>query len=185
MKKIILLLMSIVMMISVCACSSDVDTTYTVTKNGTDYVVDAENCTIFDDENVYQYTFSKSSSGYNVKITYPDGSFYSYNKEISGSISTGSGSWSDDYDEERYIDGQILCDLLIDHEPKDSKSVNPVLILVLIGVGIFFLAFPRAAWFLEYGWRYKDVEPSDVALGFQRAGGVFLIIFAVIMCFIS
>ena len=56
-----------------------------------------------------------------------------------------------------------------------------MLVILLILVGIFNIALPDVAWYLQYGWRYKDAEPSDAALVFNRIGGVAAIIMAVIM----
>ena len=49
---------------------------------------------------------------------------------------------------------------------------NPLLGLLLLAVGIFHAAAPRAAWFLARGWYYKDAQPSDLALGLNRVFGV-------------
>ena len=59
-----------------------------------------------------------------------------------------------------------------------------LLILLLLAVGIFNTASPHTAWYLEYGWRYKDAEPSDMALTFSRLGGILAIIAAVILIFV-
>lgn len=48
--------------------------------------------------------------------------------------------------------------------------------LLLILLGLFNLIFPRAAWFLEIGWKIRDSEPSDGALILHRVIGVILCI---------
>ena len=48
-------------------------------------------------------------------------------------------------------------------------------------MGIFNAAAPRAAWYLSYGWRYKDAEPSDAALVVARLGGAAAITAGVIL----
>jgi len=46
----------------------------------------------------------------------------------------------------------------------------------LILIGLFNIFFPRAAWYLEIGWRIKDSEPSEGALIFHRVIGVIFCI---------
>lgn len=55
------------------------------------------------------------------------------------------------------------------------KRLLPLLAALLLAVGIFNTAAPQTAWWLEYGWRFKDAEPSDLALGANRILGVVLI----------
>ena len=187
MKRIFVGLLCALLVISLCSCSSSKDgtsTVYAVNKNGTDYVVDTDKGTIFDGTHTYQYELSGSSSGYSIKITYPDGSTYWWNTHNSGNLVTGGGGWSDDYDEKRYVDGRTLCDVLEEDVPKEKNPKNIFLILLLFVVGIFNTVTPHTAWYLEYGWRYKNVEPSDLALGLNRFGGVVALIAAVIMIFV-
>lgn len=56
-RSIIVLLMTGFVVVLFCACSSSLSNSYTVTKSGTDYVVDKESSTISDGTNTYQYTF--------------------------------------------------------------------------------------------------------------------------------
>ena len=55
------------------------------------------------------------------------------------------------------------------------------LILLLLVLGIGNAAFPKAAWYLETGWKIKDAEPSDAALAWNRGIGIVVIVVAVIM----
>lgn len=48
--------------------------------------------------------------------------------------------------------------------------------VILILIGLFHIIFPKAAWFMEIGWKIKDGEPSDFYLIFSRAIGVILCI---------
>ncbi len=56
-----------------------------------------------------------------------------------------------------------------------------VVSFLLIVMGIFQLVSPKTAWYLSYGWRYKNAEPSDVALVMERMGGVVAIIVGIII----
>ena len=52
--------------------------------------------------------------------------------------------------------------------------------LLIIAVGIFNMVKPESAWYMEYGWRYKDAEPSDLALTVNRFAGGFAIFIGLI-----
>lgn len=56
-----------------------------------------------------------------------------------------------------------------------------VVSFLLIVMGIFQLVSPQTAWYLSYGWRYKNAEPSDIALVMERMGGVVAIIVGIII----
>ena len=186
MKRFLVAILGVLLIFSFCACSSSdtgTSSTYTVNKNGTDYVIDPDNGTISDGKHTCQYEISESSGGYIINITYPDGSTYWWRAQRSGNVTTGAGGWSDDYDADRYADGQTLCDVIEEKIPQTSGNANVFLIFILIAVGIFNTVWPRAAWYLEYGWRYKNAEPSDLVLGLNRFGGIIAILVAVIMAF--
>ena len=186
MKRFLVAILGILLIVSLCSCSStDTGTSsiYTVNKYETEYIVDPNNGTISDGTYTYQYEISESSRGYTINITYPDGSTYWWSAQRSGNVTTGSGGWSDDYVENRYADGRTLCDILEENKPREKGSENVLFVLLLIVIGIFNTVWPRAAWYLEYGWRYKNAEPSNLALGLNRFGGITVIIIAIIMVF--
>lgn len=98
----------------------------------------------------------------------------------------GSGSWSDDYNDAIYASGDTLCDIIVVQAPKASKASNPSKVfaaILIIAIGIFNVASPRTAWYLEYGWRYKNAEPSDTALAFNGLSGIIAIIIGIFMLF--
>ena len=129
MKKIIALLLSSLIVICLCSCAASnevIITTYTVNKEGVNYVVDPGEPTtgsIFDGVYTYQYEISGSTAEYLVRITYPDNSTYWQNTRMhySGIVARGSG-WSDDYDKNRYADGQMLCEILEKLIPKANQT---------------------------------------------------------------
>ena len=179
MKKIQVLIVLMLIAISLCACSS-MSTTYTVEQDGITYVVDTINSTVFDGGNTYQYSFSGSYSSYKIDITYPDGSTYWWQQQGS----SGFGGWSDNYDENRYVAGDVLRDVLEEKAPKESNPGKFFMAIFLLGIGIFNIFSPYTAWYLQYGWRYKDAEPSDDALIMNRVLGGVAIIIAVIILFL-
>lgn len=175
-KKAYLFFMGILFAFFFCACSSEESRQYTVTRNGIDFTIDTENGTIFDGTYTYDYVFSGNSSEYSAMVTYPNGSSYQLDMYGNGA---GTGKGSDDYDKEKYADGYLLCKILGEKAPKKPIAKNVGLLLVVLVFGIFGAAFPRVAWKLEIGWMTKNGEPSDVALGLYRWGGVVLIVVAV------
>lgn len=52
---------------------------------------------------------------------------------------------------------------------------------LLILIGLFNLITPETSWYLKYGWRYKDAEPSEAAIVFGRIGGVVAILIGIVL----
>ena len=77
-----------------------------------------------------------------------------------------------------------LSDVLLEKAPKEVNSGNWLAALFIGVVGIFNIVSPYSAWYLEYGWRYKNAEPSDIALGLNRVVGVIAVIVAVALLFV-
>ncbi|WP_435169760.1 DUF6199 family natural product biosynthesis protein [Paenibacillus glycanilyticus] len=44
--------------------------------------------------------------------------------------------------------------------------------VIFIVLGILNLLYPRAGWYMQYGWRFKNAEPSDAALVMGRISGI-------------
>ena len=180
MRRTLLCLLALPLVLLLTACAgepSQPSDTYTVERGDTVYTVNTAERTISDGTYAYSYTLSGGAGGYSVEITYPDGSIYYWTVE--GNL--GYGGWSDGYDPDRYVPGETLCRILSDGAPTSSTPKNGFLILLLLAVGIFNAAAPRAAWYLSYGWRYKDAEPSDAALVVARLGGAAAITAGVIL----
>ena len=58
---------------------------------------------------------------------------------------------------------------------------NAGLIFFLLVIGVINTAWPQAAWYLETGWKIKDAEPSDAALGWNRGVGIILLVIAAVL----
>jgi hypothetical protein len=43
---------------------------------------------------------------------------------------------------------------------------------LFIMIGIINLLFPKAGWYMKYGWQFKNAEPSDAAIWTARIGGI-------------
>lgn len=181
MKRILLFLEVTLLIVCLCACSSSESTNYSVTRNETEFIIDTENNTISDGVHTYQYSFQSTISGYDAKIIYPNDSSWYWHQEYDGN---GYGSCSDNYDDNQFIAGDALYDMLIKEAPQQKHQKNILLIIFLLAVGLFYSSKPYTAWYLAYGWIYKDCKPSDIALGLYRTVGIIFIIIAVIMILI-
>ena len=153
----------------------------TVEWEGVTYTVDTEAQTIHDGESVYEYQVELYRDGYTLEITYPNGAFWS----ASVTESDGTYGWNEEYDMKGtvYPTGDTLETVL--HNAgvtyiSQSGEKSVLLLLVLLGIGIFSAAYPYGAWYLERGWYYKDAEPSDAALLFNRVIGILLLAGALI-----
>ena len=155
----------------------------TVEWEGVTYTVDTEAQTIHDGESVYEYQVELYRDGYTLEITYPNGAFWS----ASVTESDGTYGWNEEYDMKarftpRGIRWKPYCATRVSpiFLPAKAAKKAVLLLLVLLGVGIFSAAYPYGAWYLERGWYYKDAEPSDAALLFNRVVGILLLAGALI-----
>ena len=126
----------------------------------------------------YPYEFSGSRENYACEITFPDGTEWYWSQHGMGG--SGSGTWFDKHAiESPYPDPEALCDVILEGKAgKNGPSLNfgkVLLILLLAGAGVFHLVSPQTAWYLSYGWRYKNAGPSDAALVMERVGGIVLL----------
>ena len=179
-------LLSLLALLLLTACGGQGSASvYDVEYGGETYTVDEENQTIAHDGAEIQMELTKGSgSGYEMTFTYPDGSTYWWRWSDSG---MGSGGWSDDYDPERYVDGWILQSVLEQSRPgslSSSRGANLLPGLLLILFGAAGAAVPRAVWYLSSGWRYKDAEPSDLALLVHRFGGGVMLVLGLLLLFV-
>lgn len=180
------LILAAVMLLAGCK-KEPLPAVYTVYSYGAPYTIDTEGRTISD--GTYTYGYEYAASGSSVSFTYPDGNVYSAGIQSANSSGAGglsAGSVSADYDyNSGYTDPLSLCYALASpREPKgaaSSGSNHPFVALLLCGVGIFNLAAPKASWYLSYGWRFKDAEPSDAAITLSRIGGGIAVVIGVIM----
>lgn len=58
----------------------------------------------------------------------------------------------------------------------------PIVIIIASLVSIWS---PRTSWYLQEGWKYKNVEPSDAALTMVRIGGVLGVIGGIVFLIVS
>ena len=179
MRKISIFILITALLLTSCACSSS-SHTYSANIYGTEYAINPESRTITSGSSIYKYSYSGSK----LTITYPNGATWWHEiKDPDADFNATSGGWSDDYDESRYASGDALMELLIHFEIIPPPSKNIFAIILLLALGAFLLIAPYWVWYIGYGWRFKNAEPSDLALGLNRACGVILLIIAVVMIF--
>lgn len=127
--------------------------------------------------NNYTCTYEYAKDG-RLKISYPDGSSFTYFNY------TGYGSPTS-----TYPNGISLAWAIEDAIESSSKNSNApnsnfFIGLLIIAVGALNLFGTKRVWWLSHGWKYKDAEPSELALAiYQFSGG--LCIFAGVICVIS
>lgn len=167
--KRFLLIFCVMTLALLCACGRE-PLSPVYEKNG--YTVDTQAQTITKGEDVIHYSY-----GYNGKITftYPDNTTTSWSQN-------GTGTSSLFFDFDRWPGALELMDVLDRDDLPERKTGNP-LGLLLIPLGVLQAVFPQAFWFINHGWKYKDAEPSELALGLGRAGGVLVAIIGLIMLF--
>jgi len=54
---------------------------------------------------------------------------------------------------------------------------------LLIVIGLWNVISPQSAWYFNYGWRFKDAEPSDEALSVGRFGGAVALFIGIVIQF--
>lgn len=158
------------------SCSVKNEDTYDVTLQNNTFSIDKVNKTILHEGQPYKYNIN----GTTITITYPDNSKYWWTQQNNG----GYGGWSDNYDESKYVSGNILIEVLADEIPTNKSEKKYFLIIILLTLGIWNTVSPYSSWHLSYGWRYKNAEPSEVAITIVRIGGILLILISVIFIFI-
>lgn len=172
MKRVFLMLLAVSALLCGCAGKRlSVNTDHTAINDGIVFSIDTENQTITDGKDVYRYSVEKNS----ITIIYPNNATYSW-------FSAGYGSSSGDYDDRRYISGMILAQALSQAGPKKSGT-DPNLVLfglVCTAIGLWQSISPDSVWYLRHGWKFRNAEPSDIALGLTRLGGGLAIIIGVI-----
>lgn len=180
MRKRLLIVLAVLLLL-LAGCGSKV---YTVSQGGKEFTVDPVNRTVTDGQQTYTYEIGYGATGYDLKITYPDGSCYLW--ETEKGIGTGGGSL--DYDANRYVPGEILRDVLeqgaIQQSADNNKALYFVLKVLLLAFGVFQAVFPEKIWYINRGWAFKDAEPSGLALGVYRAGGVLIGLLALVLFFV-
>ena len=159
----------VTILVLLCACGRE-PLSPVYEKNG--YTVDTEAQTITKGADVIRYSFGGNGK---VTFTYPDNTTTSWSQN-------GTGTSSLFFDTDRWPSAWELMDVLDRDDLPERRTGNP-LGLLLIPLGILQAVFPQAFWFVNHGWKYKDAEPSELALGLGRVGGAVIALIGLIMLF--
>ena len=122
-RRFAVLLLVLVLVLSGCGGSKP----YEAATNWGVVTIDPEAKTITRGNDVYTYEISISRTVTTTTLSYPNGATYYLS---SYGINSNSG-WSDDYDENRYIPGDVLISLLEREYPQEKKG-TPFLGLVCV-----------------------------------------------------
>lgn len=180
-KVMHLVLMLTLLLVVLAGCSTKSNS---VTIDGIEVTIDLENSQVIADENAYAYVTDEAQ----IEIEYPNGIIFRRVYESDGTtddwIKT-SEAVDDAYLEKMgYLKPNVLINQVIRFSPDGDKAKEDspsALGIFLITLGILNVAFPRWFWNIQYGWRYKNTEPTETAINLQRLGGVVAIIVGFIL----
>lgn len=176
---LVLLLTLLLVVLAGCSTKSN-----SVTIDGIEVTIDLENSQVIAGENTYAYVTDEAQ----IEIEYPNGMIFRRVYESDGTtddwIKT-TEAVDDAYLEKMgYLKPNVLINQVIRFSPDGDKTTEDspsALGIFLITLGILNVAFPRWFWNIQYGWRYKNTEPTDIAINIQRLGGVVAIIVGFIL----
>ena len=179
--KLALLCLALTLLLCACGQTQETDGPHVVMLGATDYVVDDALGTISDGKYVYAYTLEAVEGGYSLRITYPDGNAWWWTQAGSSSY----GGFSDGYDDRNpdFPDGLTLRKVLETELPEVdiTGTVNPLIPIFLLLVGVVNVICPQVMWKLRYGWSDKNAEPSERSILTFRGVGIVCLLFGVIM----
>ena len=176
MKKTISIVLCLLLVLLMVGCAKeDIGKVKRINKNGIQFTVDTENHTIEDGSLTYSYAINGSE----IVIRYPDGQTYTW-KESNG---IGTGSTSLDFDYSTHMEPSTLLSVIEDAHNTSSKTThkNTGVGIILLLIGAVYAVWPKKLWFISWGWRYKNAEPSDLAIGVFRVVGVIVGIIGLII----
>ena len=176
MKKVITIL-SLSFLFFLTACSGAPTGMYEVSMDNRLFVVDF-------DENVISYggqNFRFETDGRGIMITFPDGTSV-WEREEDGVIISGGT-----LDMLQSPIGWDLIAVLNQARQNSTRTSSGESIwtgLITIPFGLFLAASPQSAWQLTHGWRFKNAEPSNLVLIYNRIIGVILLLIGLLLLFI-
>lgn len=168
-----------------CSKKNNTNDTHIVDINGQNAVITYEEGTYSEgkiniDDFTYEFAYSMNGS---LSIIYPNGYKYSQT-DVGGAIGVPIDYDASYVESLGYIDGFTLARALssASYRPEtvNGSRVSPIESVVLLLVGIWLVFSPKSAWWVSVGWRFKNAEPSDLALMLNRIGGGILVFIGII-----
>ena len=173
MKKVVLLVVCMLLLLSLCACSR-IKLPYTVEEQRRTFTINPINRTITDQRGTYQYEITGTMSDHEITITYPNGVIYHYTR-------SGSYRWKEgDETTFDYTPGAFLCDALEGEIPADPFD-DTILGFVIMVLGALFFFAPKVAWFIGLGGFFRKTKPADTTLLLYSICGGFVFIAGILM----
>jgi len=180
-KQAILLMVFILLLSLLSGCSSQQNT---MTIDGKSVTLNLESREIQVDDQVYRYVTDEAQ----IEIEYPNGMVFRRVYEAEGTvddwIKTSEMVDATYLDKMGYLEPNVLINQVIRYSPdseSDQKDSPSALGVFLVTLGILNVLFPKWFWNIQYGWRYKNTEPTDTAINIQRLGGIIAIIVGFIL----
>lgn len=181
-KKQVILLMVFILLLSLLSGCSNQQNTMTI--DGKSVALNLESREVQVDDQVYRYVTDEAQ----IEIEYPNGMVFRRVYETEGTvddwIKTSETVDAAYLDKMGYFEPNVLINQVIRFSPdseSDQKDSPSALGVFLVTLGILNVLFPRWFWNIQYGWRYKNTEPTDTAINIQRLGGIIAIIVGFIL----
>lgn len=179
MKRAVILILLATLILTGCAAENQVpQEPYTQYVGNTQFLVDPAAMTITAQGHEFTYEYVENG----VSITYPNGAVCTEsdvgigwsNADADFTINNGAD----------YIDCYML--LIAVPEQAQNEEKQPAWPLIIAGIafislGAWMCARPHTHWRWNRGWKYKNAEPSDMALGVIGAVGIIEIIVGIAM----
>lgn len=185
--KRVLVFLTVLCCVLLAGCGDKAPTTVEGYYNGRDYVVDTKNCTVTMDGQISTYTLSVTpGKSAQLKLTYPDGTWSVRSGQVGKHGISGTGSDSVGFVHGRYLSCDTLWSVLnVDEQIQYSSGGAGYMLLgvVLVLVGFFQLCSPETMWKFNWGWRFKNAEPSDLALKMGMLSGALTIVLGIVIFF--
>lgn len=162
-------------------CASGTSDTYDVGYGGVQMTVDMDLGQITVGQDVYSFTQREGE----ISLVYPNGATcdryyiaeHTFTEEVVGDISG-------------YLDPDSLC-YAITERPQPSTGISSGrLLAILLGIGLIAFglwscAAPEKVWAAENGWKFKDAEPSELALGLNQVCGAIMVVIGIALILIG
>lgn len=180
MKKICLIVLCLMLLLSLVGCRGAQPTVIHGTGEATGLTIDTQAGTIQDsNENVYRYNVDNSR----ITIIFPNGdeviSDCRYSRYSRYSIFSSTASYARTAS---YASVEALVAIVKQTPEWDwqtninpaAKFILPAAIQLLIGIPL--IKWPEKTWRITEGWKYQNVKPSDKYLIFNKILGFFFVV---------
>jgi hypothetical protein len=84
-----------------------------------------------------------------------------------------------------YIDENYLVDAILKYMGMKSKESTTGIFVIFISAaaGLWGIISPGSLWYVSYGWRYKNAQPTQAAIILNRIAGVILLMIVIFKIF--